>query len=132
MYMRYHWLTDRVRQNQFDVYWCPGRKNLGHYHTKHHSVQHHEDIPGLILHQATNLHVLKWCVKLLPLPLPHPRPRVSTYAYTFQHTQRATHLRGALVRAYCVTVQNMNTAVLRLSHNFSYDMINITYLNEVH
>jgi hypothetical protein len=23
MDMRYHWLTDRVRQKQFDIYWCP-------------------------------------------------------------------------------------------------------------
>jgi hypothetical protein len=28
MDMRYHWLTDRVRQKQFDVYWRPGRDNL--------------------------------------------------------------------------------------------------------
>jgi hypothetical protein len=32
MDMRYHWLTDRVRQKQFDVYWRPGRENLGDYH----------------------------------------------------------------------------------------------------
>jgi hypothetical protein len=48
MYMRYHWLTDRVRQKQFDVYWRPGRENLGDYHTKHHSAQHHTDMRGLI------------------------------------------------------------------------------------
>jgi hypothetical protein len=28
MDMRYHWITDRVRQKQFDVYWRPGRENL--------------------------------------------------------------------------------------------------------
>jgi hypothetical protein len=33
MDMRYHWLTDRVRQKQFDIYWRPGRENLGDYHT---------------------------------------------------------------------------------------------------
>jgi hypothetical protein len=48
MDMRYHWLTDRVRQKQFDVYWRPGRENLGDYHTKHHSAQHHKDMRGLI------------------------------------------------------------------------------------
>jgi hypothetical protein len=32
MDVRYHWLTDRVRQKQFDVYWRPGRENLGDYH----------------------------------------------------------------------------------------------------
>jgi hypothetical protein len=27
MDMRYHWLTDRIRQKQFDGYWRPGREN---------------------------------------------------------------------------------------------------------
>jgi hypothetical protein len=43
MDMRYHWITDRVRQKQFDVYGRPGRENLGDYHTKHHSAQHHKE-----------------------------------------------------------------------------------------
>jgi hypothetical protein len=55
---RYHWLTDRVRQKQFDAYWRPGRENLGDYHTKHHSTQRHKDMRGLILHQANSLQVL--------------------------------------------------------------------------
>jgi hypothetical protein len=58
MDMRYHWLTDRVCQTQFDVYWPPGRENLGDYHTKHHSAQHHKDMRGLILHQANSFQVL--------------------------------------------------------------------------
>jgi hypothetical protein len=58
MDMRYHWLTDRVRQKQFDVYWKPGRENLGDYHIKHHSAQHHKYIHGLILHQENNLQAL--------------------------------------------------------------------------
>jgi hypothetical protein len=58
MYMRYHWLTDRVRQKQFDLYGRPGPENLGDYHTKHHSAQHHKDMRGLILHQANILQVL--------------------------------------------------------------------------
>jgi hypothetical protein len=73
MDMRYHWLTDRVRQKQFDVYWRPGRENLGDYHTKHHSAQHHKDMHHLILHQANSLQVLRGCVKLLPLPQPQLR-----------------------------------------------------------
>jgi hypothetical protein len=48
MDMRYHWLTDRVRQKQFDVYWRPECETLGDYHTKHHSAQHHKDMRGLI------------------------------------------------------------------------------------
>jgi hypothetical protein len=58
MDMRYHWLTYRVCQKKFDVYWRPGRENLGDYHTKHHSAQHHKDMRGLILHQANILQVL--------------------------------------------------------------------------
>jgi hypothetical protein len=33
MDMRYHWLIDRVRQKQFNVYWRPGKDNIGDYHT---------------------------------------------------------------------------------------------------
>jgi hypothetical protein len=58
MDMKYHWLTDRVRQKQFDIYWRPGRENLGDFHTKHHSAQHHKDMRGFILHQANSPQVL--------------------------------------------------------------------------
>jgi hypothetical protein len=44
--MRYHWLTDRVRQTQFDDYWQPGRENISDYHTNHHSAQHHKYMRG--------------------------------------------------------------------------------------
>jgi hypothetical protein len=74
MDMRYHWLTDRV-QKQFHVYWRPGRENLGDYHTKHHSAQHHKDMRRLILHQENSLQVLRGCVKLLPLPQHQLRSR---------------------------------------------------------
>jgi hypothetical protein len=51
MDMKYHRLTDRVHEKQFDVYWRPGLENLGDYHTKHHSVQHHKGMRTLILHE---------------------------------------------------------------------------------
>jgi hypothetical protein len=75
MDMRYHWLTDRVSQKQFDVYWRPGHEDLGDYHTKHHSAQHHKYICGLILYQENSLQVLRGFVKLLPLPQPQLRAR---------------------------------------------------------
>jgi hypothetical protein len=68
MDMRYYWLTDRVRQKQFDVYWRPGRENLGDYHTKHHSEQHHKDMRHLILHEAKSSQVLRGLVILI-MPL---------------------------------------------------------------
>jgi hypothetical protein len=41
MDMRFYWLRDRVRQQQFHVHWKPGQSNLGDYPTKHHSTKHH-------------------------------------------------------------------------------------------
>jgi hypothetical protein len=110
MDMRYHWLTDRVRQKQFDVYWRPGRKNLADYHTKHHSAQHHKDMRGFILHQANSLQVLRGCVRLLPLPQPPLRARMD--ARTKPSAQRDTQLRSVLARVYDVSRQNqINTTV---------------------
>jgi hypothetical protein len=110
MDMRYHWLTDRVRQKQFDVYWRPGRENIGDYHTKHHSAQHHKDMHGLILHQANSLQVLRGCVKLLPLL--HPPVRARTDARTNTSAQRATQLRSVLARVYDVSRQNQITTTV--------------------
>jgi hypothetical protein len=101
MDMRYHSLTDRVRHKQFDVYWRPGRENLGDYHTKHHSAQNYKDMRGFILHQANSLQVLRGCVKLLPLPQPPLRAR--TDARTNPSAQRATQLRSVLARVYAVS-----------------------------
>jgi hypothetical protein len=99
MDMKYYWLQDRVRQKQFDVYWRPGKDNIGDYHTKHHSAQHHKDMRPIILHQANSLHFLRGCVKL-----PQPQLRKPTDTHTFQRTLRATQVRCALSRAYAVTL----------------------------
>jgi hypothetical protein len=110
MDMRYHWLTDRVRQQQFDVYSRPGRENLGDYHTKHHSAQRHKDMRGLILHQANSLQVLRGCVKLLPLPQPQLRAR--TDAQTNTSAQRATQLGSVLARVYSASRKNLNATTV--------------------
>jgi hypothetical protein len=106
--MRYHWLTDKVKQ--FDVYWRPGRENLGDYHTKHHSAQHHKDMRGLFLHQANSLQVLRGCVKLRPLPQPQLRAR--TYTQTNPSAQVATQLRSVLARVCSVSRQTLNTTTV--------------------
>jgi hypothetical protein len=98
MDMHYHWLPDRVLQKQFDVYWQPGRENLGDYHTKYHSAQHHKDMRNLILHQAHSLQVLRGCAKLLPVP--QPPLRTLKDAMTNSNAQRATQLRSVLARVY--------------------------------
>jgi hypothetical protein len=99
--MRYHWLTDRVHQKQFDVYWRPGRENLGDYHTRHHSAQHHKDMRGLILHQATSLQVLRGCVKLLPLP----QPQLRAHGRTDKSKRPESHPTAECARA-CVLCLN--------------------------
>jgi hypothetical protein len=100
--MRYHWLTDRVRQKQFNVYWRPEKDNLGDYHTKHHSAQHHKDMCPLFLHQANSLNILRGCIKL---PQPQPRTRTRTDTQTGQRALRAT--RAALSHAYATTYQRI-------------------------
>jgi hypothetical protein len=110
MDMIYYWLTDRVRQKQFDVYRRPGRENLGDYHTKHHSAQHDKDMRGLILNETNSLQVLQGCVKLIPLPQPSLRAR--TDVRTNPSAQRATQLRSVLARVYAVSRQNQITTTV--------------------
>ena len=43
--MRFHWIRDRVNQDQFAVYWTPGDNNEeADYVTKHHPASHHRDL----------------------------------------------------------------------------------------
>jgi hypothetical protein len=110
MDMQYHWLTGRIRQKHVDVYCRPGHENLGDYHTKNHSAQHHKDMRHLILHEANSLQVLRGCVKLLPLPQPPVRAR--TDARTNPSAQRATQLRSVLARVYADSMQNQITTTV--------------------
>jgi hypothetical protein len=41
MDMRFYWIRDRVKQNQFIIHWRRGIDNLADYFTKHHSPAHH-------------------------------------------------------------------------------------------
>ena len=41
MDMRYFWICDRIKQNQFKVYWQLGKTNLADYPSKHHPPAHH-------------------------------------------------------------------------------------------
>jgi hypothetical protein len=109
MDMRYHWLTDRVRQTQFDVYCRPGRESIGDYHISSFSTTS-QDMRGLILHEANILQVLRECGKLLPLPQSHLHTR--TYTQTYPSTQRATHLKSVLARVYSVSIQNLNNSTV--------------------
>jgi hypothetical protein len=41
MDMRFYWIRNRVRQNQYHVYWRRGSTNCADYFTKHHHPKHH-------------------------------------------------------------------------------------------
>jgi hypothetical protein len=53
--MRFHWVKDRVKQGQFNVYWGPGFQNLVDYFTKHHSSVHHKRIRDIYIHANERL-----------------------------------------------------------------------------
>jgi hypothetical protein len=44
MDMRFHWLRNRECQNQFGIYWRPGKLNYADYWTKHHPAKHHQNV----------------------------------------------------------------------------------------
>jgi hypothetical protein len=112
--MRFFWICDRVQQNQFNIYWAPGKRNLADYYTKHHSAAHHQQMRSLYLHStppeqtinsaiAQALHVLRGCVKPALQSPALPRFQVS------QNTQ-------ASVQAHCHDSTPAGTAVLSLTH----------------
>ena len=53
--MRFYWISDRTCQCQFLIYWQPGITNLGGYHTKHHSLAHHQLMQPAYLHTSEEL-----------------------------------------------------------------------------
>jgi hypothetical protein len=44
MDMRFYWLRDRQRPNQFHIHWKKGLDNKADYVTKHHPVKHHQTV----------------------------------------------------------------------------------------
>ena len=44
MDMRFHWLRDQECQEQFQIYWRPGKLNYANYWTKHHAAKHHQNV----------------------------------------------------------------------------------------
>jgi hypothetical protein len=85
MDMRFHWIKDRVKQGQFNVYWGPGFQNLADYFTKHHSPAHHKRMRDVYIHadeqpinrQGIRDSALRGCVNTsgkAGSQIPHPPP----------------------------------------------------------
>jgi hypothetical protein len=49
--MRFYWIRDRVKQNQFHILWKKGSENLADYFTKHHPPAHHQRMRSRYLQQ---------------------------------------------------------------------------------
>eukprot|EP00804_Cyclotella_cryptica_P006047 CCRYP_000270-RB/>CCRYP_000270-RB protein AED:0.55 eAED:0.55 QI:0/-1/0/1/-1/0/1/0/231 len=52
MEMRFFWVTDQVKQKNFNVRWQPGQENLADYFTKHFEPRHHLNIRPWYLHTS--------------------------------------------------------------------------------
>ena len=49
MDMRFYWVRDRIRQNQFRIFWEKGSSNLADYFTKHFPPSHHRKMRSTYL-----------------------------------------------------------------------------------
>ena len=59
MDVQFHWLRDRECQQQFRIYWQPGKLNYADYWTTHHPTAHHRNIRKEFLTPYTALEMLK-------------------------------------------------------------------------
>jgi hypothetical protein len=62
--MQFYWVRDCSNQGHFNVFWVPGRDNLGDYFTKHHPPSHHCTMHPVFLHEknAPEPRFLRGCV----------------------------------------------------------------------
>jgi hypothetical protein len=66
MDMRFWWLADRVEQNQFRIFWAPGRVNLADYFSKKYPAAHHIKVRPIYLHiEGKSPSSLQGCDKIL-------------------------------------------------------------------
>jgi predicted transposase YdaD len=71
--MRFYRVRDPVKQQQFHIYWGPGKLNLADYYSKHHPPAHHQQMRSIYLYTGTEdqcsavLAGLRGCVKPAPM-----------------------------------------------------------------
>jgi hypothetical protein len=66
MDMRFWWLVDRVEQNQFQIFWAPGKVNLANYFSKKHPASHHVQVRPIYLYmKGKSPSLLLGCNKIL-------------------------------------------------------------------
>ena len=63
--MRFYWLKCRQAQEQFKIYWVPGKINFANYFTKFHSPAHHKAVQPIYLYNKNNQLDMQRCIKIL-------------------------------------------------------------------
>ena len=59
MDMRFHCIRDREYQEQFCIYWRPGKLNYANYWTKHHAATHHHTVRKEFITNSMVLEMLR-------------------------------------------------------------------------
>ena len=54
--MRYYWIKDRIKQNQFKLTWRPGTENMADYFSKHHPPWYHKKMRYKYLQKPQDAH----------------------------------------------------------------------------
>ena len=91
--MRFYWVRDRVEQEQFTIFWAPGRTNYADYYTKHHPPSHHRPMRPIITGRSTAAEALAYlqgCVKATAGPTGTVRPSSVPRATSAGRQQRDT------------------------------------------
>ena len=65
MEMKFFWVKDKVKENQFVIFWKPGNENTGDYFTKHHPASHHRRVRPIYVKTPHSPSSLQGCPKLL-------------------------------------------------------------------
>ena len=52
--MRFYWVRNKMRQNNFQIFWEEENKNLADYVTNHHLIWHHRNIQPRYLKPTKN------------------------------------------------------------------------------
>lgn len=64
--MRFNWLKDCVKREQFAVNWEPGKYNLADYPTKHHAGNHHRKVRAIYLYiKNKSPKTMQGCIEIL-------------------------------------------------------------------
>ena len=66
MDMKLHWLRDREAQEQFRIFWKPGKTNLADYWTKYHCPAHHRAMRAQLLIPSTFVNALRKSLNKAP------------------------------------------------------------------